>query len=595
MEINQSRKRVLLLAILAAILLLSVISIQQLATVVAAEQQQITLLPQYANEAEVAAQATALADSRVSDLLVGQRSEVFIVKEVRGDHYPASAIECATATCSQVEIYLWDLNDTISAIVNMDSGQVVDTIYYENMQPAINNRVYELSVELIQNDPDIQSTLGFVPRRENMQPMMASLDDEGKCNVSHYCVGYVFAVDSGNVAVVVDATEEKVARVWWNERSENPDTLDYDQTRNVPTNCSGSVSLSQNGWTMDYVTTPTDALRISNVKFNGVDVATSVKLVEWHARYSGSWGYEDFTGCQTFDGGNGFPINPSGDAYTQTLGTAFELIQNFEMSNWGASCNYRYEQRYQFWPDGSWRVVTGAFGEGCGNDREAEAIYRPLVRIDIAVDGDANDSFQTYDGNGWTIEANEGAWWQDTGSADSSGNFWRVFDSNGSGYYIEPGQGQFRDGGTGDSGWIYAVKHSASEGDADMPLIGEHNPADDSPEHGPHNYIDNESISTENIVLWYVPQSQTITTWQVENTAATAQYCWTDGVNPGEYWPCYSGPKFKPFTLPPTAVEMQATATNNGAIASTTLIISLMAVIGMTFVLLAIVRRNDNV
>jgi hypothetical protein len=76
------------------------------------------------------------------------------------------------------------------------------------------------------------------------------------------------------------------------------------------------------------------------------------------------------------------------------------------MSNWGSGCNYRYEQRIHFYNDGRFRVVSGAFGKGCGTI----GVYRPVVRIDIAVDGSGNNSFATWDGAEWQTHQEE--FWQ---------------------------------------------------------------------------------------------------------------------------------------------------------------------------------------
>jgi hypothetical protein len=125
-----------------------------------------------------------------------------------------------------------------------------------------------------------------------------------------------------------------------------------------------------------------------------------MKLIEWHAHYPGNWGYRDYTGCG--GSGGGFPIYPYGNTQVRDLPNGFAVVQDFRMSNWGASCNYRYEQHFQFYNDGRFRVVTVAYGQGCGDNQASEATYRPVVRIDIAVNGDASDTLSVWNGSGWT-------------------------------------------------------------------------------------------------------------------------------------------------------------------------------------------------
>ena len=105
-------------------------------------------------------------------------------------------------------------------------------------------------------------------------------------------------------------------------------------------------------------------------------VATRLKLAEWHARYPGNWGYRDYTGCG--GGGGGFAIYPYGNTQIRTLydhnnvAIGFEVVQDFRMSNWGADCNYRYEQHFEFYMDGRYRVKVAAYGRGCGDNQQAK-------------------------------------------------------------------------------------------------------------------------------------------------------------------------------------------------------------------------------
>jgi hypothetical protein len=239
-------------------------------------------------------------------------------------------------------------------------------------------------------------------------------------------------------------------------------------------------------------------------------------------------------------GGGGFPIYPYEETEVLDLVDSdnnvigFEVVQDFRMGNWGGSCNYRYDQRIQFFNDGRFRVVSGAYGKGCGNN----ATYRPVVRIDMAVNGLENDSFATWNGEDWLPNSTE-FWQLQAAPYTAEGYRWKVWDAAGMGYYLEPGRGQFGDNGRGDFAYIYVTQHKANEGDTDLGVIGSCCNSDH--QQGPHNYVNGESIANQNIVIWYVPQ-------MVTDVTPGNMYCWTvtGGANP-ETYPCFAGPMFVPF------------------------------------------------
>lgn len=478
------------------------------------------------------AQDLALSDVRVQDYTVGRRSEVFGVRTV-GNHFSVSAAACASADCRQVEIYNFDENVAVSAIVNVDTQEVLDVLRQPGVHPGINKRLADLALDIALNHPDVIDELGFRPISADMAPVDSSLLGTA-CAEGHLCVGPTFELGDRVLWAIVDLTDETLAGLNYTDMvPNNPD----DATLFEPDGCTTPGSIDRDGWTFDYEVTGTDGLRAANVRYNGQDVATSIKLLEWHADY-GSSGYEDYTGCG--GGGGGFPISPYGDTRIvdirdmslQIIG--FEVIQDFRMGSWGNYCNYRYEQHLQFYNDGRFRVVSGAYGKGCGSN----AIYRPIVRIDIAVDGDGNDTFATWDGAQWVDQATEN-WWAQAGPYTNEGYLWRVTDQAGAGFYIEPGQsGSFNDGGRGDNAYIYLTQHKSAEGDTDLGIIGDC--CFDDHRQGPDQYVNGEAAADQNIVLWYVPQMET-------DASPSHYYCWTVSGEPNpETYPCFTGPMFHP-------------------------------------------------
>ncbi|MGH2541276.1 MAG: hypothetical protein ACRDIB_00675, partial [Ardenticatenaceae bacterium] len=64
------------------------------------------------------AQELALQDPRVQEYTVGQRTEVISVVRV-GHQFTEAAQACATADCRQVNIYHFDDNAAVMAVVNV--------------------------------------------------------------------------------------------------------------------------------------------------------------------------------------------------------------------------------------------------------------------------------------------------------------------------------------------------------------------------------------------------------------------------------------------------------------------------------------------
>lgn len=508
--------------------------------------------------AQQQAQALALADGRVKELTAGQRSEVFGVRHM-GQQFTQTSAACATAVCYQVEIYNFDTNGTVTAVVDTDAGIVRDVLQQPNMQPGINRRLANRALELALNDPGVIAELGFQPTQADMAPVAAGLRGSS-CDQGHLCAGPTFRLGNRVLWAIVDLTTETVAGLRWTTVSEDGRSIPYKPDGFCP----APGSVNRDDWLLNYETTGTDGLRIYDVSYQGRTVLTSASLPEWHVDYNGEYlfpGFFDVTGCG--GSGGGFSILPFVETEVRDLldGSTvigFEVVQDFRMSAWGQACNYRYEQHYQFFADGRFRVVVGAFGRGCGDDPAMQQpVYRPIMRIDIAVDGDANDSFAVWDGQQWAFQLTETyrTPYDSPGfgphqlNSDSAG--WLLLDASGMGYTIEPGLGQFNDGGLGDNPFIYITLHRPEEGDTDLPIFSPPGPSyccNDDHLQGPDIYLNDEPIGSANLVLWYVPQSITDRLDVAED--GDGRYCWTvNGEPTPETYPCFAGPMFIPYEL----------------------------------------------
>ncbi len=522
MSLRRAARR---LALLAALLLLGALAGLPPAGTARGKAAALPLageLPPGAAEA----QALALADARVQALTSGRRTEVFSVHAL-GAERPASSAACAQNDCRQVEIYDFDTDAAVTAIVDLTASAVRDVLAQPGVHPAASQRVNAAAVEIARASTELRRELGYVPDASSLTPMDGGLAGSA-CDHGDYCLAMTVPDGRSLVWAVVDVTSGKLAGI---VRTPVQPEDAGPALPAAPALCPAPGSVTRGGWTVSFETTPSDGFRVYDAYHNGVEALDSAKIVEWHVDY-GSTGFTDATGC----GGSGYTILPSGETEVDSIldgadVIGFDVHQDFRMPNWGNNCNYRYQQHFQFFNDGRFRVVGAAYGRGCS----MSGIYRPVVRLDLAVDGQAGDSFAAWNGVHWQARPTEG-WWPQTATVTPEGYQWRVTDASGMGYYIEPGAGQFDDAGQGDFALIYATQHHAAEGDTDMGAIGIC--CNDDEHQGPDQYVNAESIAGADLVLWYVAQLRTV-------VAPGSYYCWT--VSTSETYPCPAGPMFVPI------------------------------------------------
>ncbi len=475
------------------------------------------------------AQDLALADPRVLAQTSGHKSEVFGVADIGAD-YPAGSEACAAADCRQVQIYLFDLNTAVVAIVDLDASIVRDVLVQPGVQPGINRRVADLAAEIARTSPEFIAEAGYAPPPGVLTPMDGGSVD---CPSAHLCLAMVLPQANTMLWAVVDVTDEKLVTVGRTPLDAAGEA--YAPAAAAVPPCPPPGTLDAFGWHINYETTPSDGFRVYDVTQFGVSVLKSAKLAEWHVSYNLGGGFEDTTGCGP---GGGYVIYPYGSTEVTPVTTTdgvpgIEVAQDFRMNNWGAGCNYRYKQHYQFFEDGRFRTTVEAYGRGCSS---IYGLYRPLLRLDLAVGGDGGDSLQTWDGVAWVNQATEVELPQ-VAPYTAAGAKWRVVDDGGWAYQVVPGQGQFGDGGRGDNAYVTGVVHHNNEGDTDLGIIGD---CCNDAEQGPSNYVNGEALISQNLVLWYRPQQYVV-------VSGTASYCWTiTGEPTPETYPCAAGPMFVP-------------------------------------------------
>ncbi len=508
------------------------------------------------------AQAIALADPRfVAETRDPQsgaplRTEIFGIYPVRPSDITAESAACAERTCYRVELYNYAYNLSTIAIVDLPQETVLAVNRLLETQPDIPPHLTAIAQEIAANAPEVAMALGVQPAM--MDAMMANTKtalNASRCERSHHlCVAPTFMQGERALWAIVDLTEGTVVGVRWTELGAVSGQVTAPTEKQLQDEvvsrefCEKSNSLVRDGWTLDYILTSSDGLRISDVTFDGQPVIASAKLVDWHVSYSlkEGFGYSDAIGCPIFSQAavvafNGPEIKPILDG-EQPVG--FALTQQYISEFWPAPCNYYYSQRYEFYVDGRFRVAAANHGRGCGDN----GTYRPVIRLVPA----GTYQFANWDGAIWQPWREE-AWMAPFEPTTAEGAQFRLLATDDTGYLIEPGRGQFGDGGRGDNPYMYVTRyHTPSngpdEGDSDLITIGPC--CNNDYQQGPEKFIDSppESLDDGALVLWYVAQMQ-------NDDTAGEEYCWADAVlQDGVYvpidYPCVAGPMFLPIKRP---------------------------------------------
>ena len=490
--------------------------------------------------------------------------------------------KCKTATCYVVEKYNFATNATTRAVVDVDNKRVLKVNRYANMQPDISNRLTKVAKAIALKSPKIINELGHTPTPNelSMANVRTSLKESPCEDKNHLCVAPTFADHQKQRALwaIVDLTELRLAAAKWAGLGKTYTQACIDerslQNRYIMENfCQKDNNLTKDGWQMIYHLTGSDGLEVRDVKFNDKSVAKSLKIVDWHVAYKGygadkldtttpaivegrevefvkgenneyTFGYNDAMGCPMFSTSvvlafNAPQIRPIIEAGKEI---GFYIMQDFRNPKWPMACNYRYQNRFEFYKDGSFRVVGINLGRGCSN----KAIYRPVMRLDIDLE-ENKEQFAIYDNGIWKD-------WQVEAMYKSSGKeqmykdlyLYKIYSAINSkdGYYIEPNRGQFRDKSRGDNERVFVTKFKPNEGDEDLLTLGSCCKLD---EDGVEQYLNDEVIEATDIVIWYVPKVQ-------NDDREGHEYCWADSTidengNPSvKLYPCTVGPKFVPIS-----------------------------------------------
>ncbi len=534
----------------------------QNARVAATLQLTVPILPLEAglNADQQEAQRLAIADTRFQrDLFDAQtgaalRSEIFGVYPWRESDKTDATAGCLnpSARCFRVEMYNYAYNAATFATVDVAGKAVIAVEYYAATQPDVPADLVKLATDIAVHAPEVTAALGVQP--EAAEAMMANTKtalSRTRCERSqHLCVAPTFMAGERALWAIVDLTDFRLVGVRWTNlgqaSSAQPVTEKSLQDEVITANyCDRTQNLSQAGWSLDYMLTSSDGLRISNVTYNGKPVLDDAKVVDWHVAYSATegFGYSDAVGCPVFSQAAVVAARPPAITPIESNGAEIgvSLRQDFWSPSWPAPCNYYYEQRFDFYADGRFRMLAISHGRGCGND----GMYRPVMRLAWA---GTTSRFSEWTGSNWKPWDQEAYVLKDNEARTTPEGYEFKIETDGGGYFVEPGRGQFGDGGRGDTPYVFLTraKTTGEEGGADLPTIG---PCCNTDYHqGPEKFIEPQPESLAGgapLVLWYVPQ--------IKNDDTPGQeYCWAqssvvNGVFRVTEYPCVAGPMFVPI------------------------------------------------
>ncbi len=517
----------------------------------------VKLLIDQKNEDRMLAQQIAISDVFFTRYIFEKNTRKPLWNEIFGV-FPArpgdirKGITALPGSLMRVEMYNYALNLTTIGLVNIFTHKMVSVDHYPDTQPDIPVNLVDLAINIAIHSPEVEKALGYKPSAS--MPIMASTKtalNKTKCERSqHLCVAPTFIKGDRALWAIVDLTNNRLVGLRWTSTGKNTENLVVTERRLqnetvADCYCEKINSIDKQNWKMDYIITSSDGLMIQNVSYKNQRILNNAKLVDWHVSYSGTdgFGYSDAVGCPIFSQAAVIATDPPKIAVLMEGNTevGFMLEQLFFSERWPGPCNYSYAQRYFFYNDGKFRVSCASIGRGCGNN----GTYRPVFRIAFAGN---QQSLYEWNNSTWNLWKTEQ--WQLQSAFtqyNSDGYQYKLQTSEKSGFYIEPGKGQFNDGGRGDQAFFYITKNhfDKDEGETDLVTIGPCCNTDY--QQGPEKFMkpEAESIVGTDLVLWYVPQMK-------NDDTPGSEYCWAEpyyenGVYKIKMFPCFAGPMFIPI------------------------------------------------
>ncbi len=431
------------------------------------------------------ARELALADPRVDSILSGKDFGFL-------NALPLTSIEsqrlfdgmCADGACARVSFYNYSGGGTVESIVNLDTGQVVESTVDRDARPGASPQIVPRALAIAAADPRVTEVLGDVRKAEPiMGPMSAWLMDDD-CR-EDWCVDLTFAAPDGSgrtFHIFVNMERDEVARVFYSRsRAMRDVALPPAQDRTWDDGCH-----EEYGWNVCWEMTAHDGVEFRDATYNGDFIFSDIKIGQVEVFYP-SWpgGYRDEVGYAA-------SVEPADGTHVTDLGDGFEVRQLFtEFLTWpNCVCCYRYEQILRFYADGTLGLHFISHGPGCDDPM----IYRTFWRIDLDLDGLKNEELLIWEDGQWL-------------EAETEMSFPLFENISPDGEVLITGAGEYRyrwlplktDPFGDDDGQMFLLQWNENEGESEI-VAG---PPDSF--WPPGQWLTDEPLTDENIVVWYVP------------------------------------------------------------------------------------------
>ena len=434
------------------------------------------------------ARELALADEDFESLLSGKDFDFLAalpLTSTESQHWFDSgcADSAAAGTCARVSFYDYSDGGTVDGIVNLDTGQVVQSTVHRDARPGASAQVLPRALAIAAADPRVTEVLGDIRMAEPvMGPMSAWLMDDD-CR-EDWCVDLTFAAPDGSgrtFHTFVNMQRAEVARVFYSRaRPARASGATAEDDRTWDNGCH-----EEYGWSVCWEMTAHDGIEFRDATYNNDSIFSNVKIAQVEVYYP-SWpgGYRDEIGYAA-------SVQPADGTHVTDLGDGFEVRQLFtEFMSWpNCVCCYRYEQILRFYDDGTLDLHFISHGPGCDDPM----IYRTFWRIDLDLDGLENEELLVWENDQWVEAETEMSL--------------PVFESlSPDGEVLITGAGSYRyrwlplktDPLGDDEGKIYLLRWNEDEGEGEI-VAG---PPDTF--FPPAQWLTDESLPDENIVVWYV-------------------------------------------------------------------------------------------
>ncbi len=402
---------------------------------------------------------------------------------------PWAELGCTVNNCAHATYFDRENGSTLNQIISLQNNAVLAEWQDALARPAGSSFVAEEAIQIAANDPAVTAVLGDIGAGDPaMIPMSAWLADDA-CR-DDWCVDLTFHNPEGDgriFHVFVNMSQQIVARTFYTRA--RPD-LD------VPMPVSERAAFTdgcheQDGWSVCWEMTAQDGVLFRDATYNDTPIFSNIKITQIEAWYP-SWpgGYRDEIGFAA-------TVPPFGDTIVNDLDDGFEVRQLFtEFTRWpNCICCYRYEEIIRFFADGSFEPRFISYGPGCDD----LSIYRPFWRIDVDLDGPEDDRVWLWQETEWVAVETE----QEL--------FPFVDDLGPDGFKLATGSGDLLYRWTMlptdplglDEARFFILKENELEGE--QPL----SPGPGDTFQPPRQWLNDEPVFGEDIVLWYVPLLKT--------------------------------------------------------------------------------------